>query len=158
MTEVWRFAVRAGCPLPVFLVLLPCLVAGCERAGEERLLPVSGTIKVEGQPLTTGWVTFYPDEARGNHSTHLPLAEIKPDGTYRLSTNGRPGAPAGAYKVVVAASQDPIPLKPRRNPDGTPWKPRWLTHEKYTRPETTDQRIEVVATPPPGRYDLQLSR
>jgi hypothetical protein len=158
MTEFRRIPVRAARPSPIFLVLLPCLIAGCGPSGEEKLLPVWGTVKVEDQPLTAGWVTFYPDEARGNRSTRLPLAEIKPDGTYRLSTNGRPGATAGVYKVVVAASQDPIPLKPRRNPDGSPWKPRWLIHEKYTRPDTTDQRIEVVENASPGRYDLELSR
>jgi hypothetical protein len=144
-------------PFSTSLVLL-CgagLLPGCGRGHHETLIPVSGTIKVTGQPLTTGWVTFYPDEARGNRSTHLPVAEVKPNGTYSLSTNGRPGAPPGWYKVVVAASLDPIPVKPRRNPDSSLWKPRWLVHEKYTRPETTDLQVEV---PAPGGYDLELDK
>ncbi len=149
---------HAGRSASISVILLICLLPGCTPSREEKLLPVSGTIKVEGQLLTVGWVTFYPDEARGNRSTHLPVAAIKADGTYELFTNGKRGAAAGVYKVVIAASRDPIPLKPRRNPDGTPWKPHWLVHEKYTRPETTDQRIEVVERPRPGGYDLELSR
>jgi hypothetical protein len=115
-------------------------------------------VKVEGQSLTTGWLTFYPDEARGNSSSRLPVAEIKSDGSYELLTNGKPGANRGHYKVVVAASKDPIPLKPPRKPDGTPKGLKWLVDERYTRPETTDLRIEVVDNLEPGRYDLNLLR
>jgi hypothetical protein len=140
-----------------FGVCLLCAVPGCGSSKEETLVPVSGTVKVDGQPLTTGWLTFYPDEARGNSSSRLPVADIK-NGTYELSTNGKPGATCGHYKVVVAASKDPIPLKPPRNADGTPKGLRWLVDEKYTRPETTDLRIEVVENPEPDRYDLNLSR
>jgi hypothetical protein len=131
-------------------------VPGCGPAAE-RLVPVSGSVTVAGKPLTAGWVTFYPDRARGNASPRLPVAEIKA-GSYELSTNGRPGAPCGFYKVVVAASPEPIPLKPPRNPDGTPKKLRWLVHEKYTRPETTDLHVEVVERPAPGSYNLELAR
>ena len=141
----------------VFCAGAPSAVPGCApRAG--TLVPVSGAVAVEGKPLTIGWVTFYPDEAGGNKSSHLPWAEIKPDGTYELSTNGKPGASAGWYKVVVAATHDQIPVKPPRTKDGKPWQPRWLVHVKYTHPSTTDVRIEVVEKPAPGGYDLRLSR
>jgi hypothetical protein len=32
------------------------------------------------------------------------VAEITSNGSYELTTNGKPGAPCGFYKVVVAAS------------------------------------------------------
>ncbi len=131
---------------------------GCKPAKEDPLVPVSGTVTVENKLLTTGWITFYPDEERGNLRATLATAEIQPDGTYKLSTNGKPGIGCGWYKVVVAASREPIPLKPPRNPDGTPRGLNWLTDEKYTRPETTDLRIEVVEQPAEGSYDLNLSR
>ena len=51
---------------------------------------MAGTIKVEGQPLAAGSITFYPDEARGNTSTRLPYREIAKDRTYTLTTNGKP--------------------------------------------------------------------
>jgi hypothetical protein len=124
----------------------------------EALVPVTGVVRVEGQPLTAGWITFYPDEAHGNQRSHLSVAQIQTDGTYALTTNGHRGAPPGWYKVVVASSPDPIPLKPPRNPDGTPRNLRWLMHEKYTRPETTDLRVKVDDQTEPGRYDLHLVR
>jgi hypothetical protein len=144
----------------VFVVCVcgaPWAGTGCAPSAE-RLVAVSGAVTVEGEPLRLGWVTFYPDEARGNTGSHLPWGQIRQDGTYELSTNGRPGAPPGAYKVVVAATHDAIPIKPPRGKDGKPWQPRWLVHEKYTSPATTDLRIEVMERPSPGSYDLRLAR
>jgi hypothetical protein len=147
------------CRRSLLAVLLVGPVFGCaSTATEEKWAPVAGTVKVEGQPLTKGWLTFYPDDAKGNGSTRLPVAEITSNGSYELTTNGKPGAPCGFYKVVVAASKDPIPLKPPRNPDGSPKGLRWLVHDKYTRPETTDILSEVIEEPAAGRYDFDLSR
>src|SRR6516162_7874588 len=102
---------------------------GCHPDRKDVLLRVSGCVKVAGKPLKLGWVTFYPDESRGNRSSRLPVGEITSDGTYELSTNGKAGAPPGFYKIVVAASEEPLPVKPPRNRDGTAWKPKWLIHE-----------------------------
>jgi len=131
---------------------------GCNFAKVETLAPVVGTVKVQGKPLTLGWITFYPDEVRGNASARLPLAEITTDGTYELTTNGKPGAPPGFYKVVIAATRDVIPVRPPRTQDGKPAPPIWLTHEKYTKPQSTDLLIEVVENPVPGAYDLEVSK
>ena len=144
------------------LALLFCAAAaglgtGCASSAE-RLVSVSGTVTVEGEPLTVGWVTFYPDEEKGNTNSSLPFAQITASGTYELTTNGRAGAPPGAYKVVVAATHDAIPVKPPRGSDGKPWQPKWLTHEKYTAPATTDLRIEVVDKSSSGQYNLRLIR
>jgi hypothetical protein len=129
---------------------------GCGYSRVETLAPVGGTIKVQGKLLTVGWIIFYPDEARGNTSPLLPVAEITKDGTYDLTTNGKPGAPLGFYKVVVAATRDVIPVRPARTADGKPIQPNWLTHEKYTKAQSTDLYVEVVETPAPGVYDLEL--
>jgi hypothetical protein len=134
------------------------LVPGCGSSRDDVLVPVSGKVKVEGKPLTTGWVTYYPDETQGNKSMRLPHGEIKADGSYELFTNGKQGAPRGSYKVVVSAVKEPLPVKPRRNTSGAPTKPKWLIAEKYTRPETTELAREVVAGAAPGRYDLELQR
>jgi hypothetical protein len=131
---------------------------GCNFAKVETLAPVVGTVKVQGKPLTLGWITFYPDEARGNTNARLPLAEITTNGTYELTTNGKPGAPPGFYKVVIAATRDVIPVRPPRIQDGKPAPPNWLTHEKYTKSQSTDLLIEVVENPAPGAYDLEVSK
>jgi hypothetical protein len=61
---------------------------------------------------------------------------------------GRKGAPAGWYKVVVYAVDDPQPGKPNK----------YLVNKEYADVTTTPLRIEVIESPEPGRYDLQLRR
>jgi hypothetical protein len=142
----------------VFCILLAMGVVGCGRTQPETLVPVTGIVEVEGQALKLGWVTFYPDEDGGNSQLSTPLAEIKNDGRYDLATNGKRGAPPGKYKVVVAATREPLPARPPPPREGKPWSPAWLHHEKYARPQTTDLRIEVVAQSSPGHYDLRLRK
>ena len=130
-------------------------LAGCGEA-DEQLAPVSGKVLVDGAPLTKGTVGLIPDEARGNTSPYRPLAKIEPDGTYQAFTLQRPGAPLGWYKVTVWATANEAP--PAESHAVKDWVPQWLVHEKYTRAETTDLSIEVVEAPPPGAYDLKLSK
>jgi hypothetical protein len=55
------------------------LAAGC---GGLKLVPGSGKVFVDGQPITRGTVTYKPDTARGNQAGFEPLGVIRPDGTY----------------------------------------------------------------------------
>jgi hypothetical protein len=118
-----------------------------------RLYPVSGTIQVQGQPLTDvpqGSVIFHPDKAQGNESMHLPTGKIQPDGKYELSTGGKLGAPAGKYKVRVNAFAN--------RPEEGMVEPRFILDDKYYSAEKTDLVVEVVESPAPGQYDLKVTR
>ena len=151
---------RSPIAVPTLFGILGAMLSlpGCSGSKELPLVPVSGTLKLEGKPLPVGWITYYADEAKGNTLALIPLAEIHKDGRYELTTNGKPGAPPGFWKVVVAATLDPIPIRPPPPVNGKPWQPNWLTHDKYTKPETTDLRVEVIENPAAGRYDFDLSR
>ena len=70
------------------------MVIGCNSTpAEPPLMPMSGTVKVEGQSLAVGWITLYPDETKGNLSTRLPTGEINKDGTSA-------GTPAKYHKIL----------------------------------------------------------
>jgi hypothetical protein len=114
---------------------------------------VSGTVAIAGQPLTSGSVSFHPDASRGNTSQHHPTGTINVDGTYQLYTTGKKGAPPGWYKVLVFATD-------KSGPTGGahPGMPSSLVHARYGSEKTTDLVIEVVPQPPPGAYDLALSK
>jgi hypothetical protein len=67
-----------------------------------------------------------------------------------MFTNRKEGAPPGWYKVVVIAAE---PL----NPDD-PYTPgKSYIAVKYNAPQTTDLSLEVVASPKPGAYDLEMT-
>ena len=65
----------------------------------EPVYPVRGQVVLpDGKPLAEGVVRFLPvkPEARG------AIGKIQADGTFELESGGLgPGAPAGAYKVVI---------------------------------------------------------
>jgi hypothetical protein len=125
------------------------LAAGCGPK-VETFPPVAGKVTVKGETLRKGTVSFRPDATKGNGTSHHPTGEIDGEGNYVLFTTGKKGAPPGWYRVLVFADGNPNPA---------PGKPsQWLHHPKYTSEKTTDVWVEVVEKPPPGGYDLNLSR
>jgi hypothetical protein len=126
------------------------MLGGCGESSS-NLLPVSGKVTVDGQPLTTGSVSFRPE--KGSASSQEPGGEIDEDGTYRLFTAGKEGAPPGRYRVLVVAV-DPNDLK-KKFPYG---KRTSFVNAKYSNPKTTDLLVEVTAASKPGAYDLKLTK
>jgi hypothetical protein len=94
-------------------------------------------------------VSFRPAADKGNTTAHQPTGRIDENGRYELSTGTRSGAPPGWYRVVVLANPS---LAPSMAP------PKFATNVKYTREETTDILLEVVANPKPNAYDLHLTK
>jgi hypothetical protein len=125
-------------------------LVGCGDSSN-KLLPVSGKVTVDGQPLTTGSVSFKPE--KGSASSQEPGGDIEEDGTYRLFTAGKEGAPPGRYRVLVVAV-DPNDLK-KKFPYG---KRTSYVNPKYSNPKTTDVVIEVTPSRPPDTYDLKLAK
>jgi predicted small lipoprotein YifL len=124
------------------------LVAGCGGDGP-KLLPVQGKVTADDQPLSKGSVRFVPDTAKGNAAKYEPAGEIGADGSYTLSTLGKPGAPAGWYKVSVV-STDPVD-------SSKPLAVKSYVGKKYNDTQTSGLSVEVVASPPAGAYDLKAS-
>jgi len=127
-----------------------CLGSGCS-GGSSGLVPVSGKVTVDGKPLTSGWVSFRPDKTKGNTSAEEPNAEINSQGEYTLRTRGKPGAPPGAYKVVVSSSGAVTPDNTKVAAESKP-----LVNLTYSNPDTTTLTMTVVDKPEPGHYDLKL--
>jgi hypothetical protein len=113
-------------------------------------VPVSGTVTMaDGTKVTSGGVSFVPDKAKGNNLPTEPVGQIGSDGVYQLTTNGQPGAPPGAYKIVVSVTK-PSDAKDQYS------LPSSLINRKYSTAETSDLPIEVKDNAPAGTYDLKL--
>lgn len=83
---------------------LSCLlvVAGCGvDDGIGKRYPVSGTVKLNGEPLTSGMVNYFPEDP----NTARPASgTIDESGSYTLTTQSPgDGAMGGKYKVSVSA-------------------------------------------------------
>jgi hypothetical protein len=145
------------CRLLRLLSALPALalLAGC--GGSQSLVPVEGKVLVEGRPLTKGTLVFWPDKGKGNAAPAPAMGTVAADGSFKLTTAGRPGVPPGWYRVTAspppaADPSQPLPSKPRRT-----IMPRRF-NARYEDPARTNLIVEVVASPPAGGYALALKR
>jgi hypothetical protein len=134
------------CARPFAVFVAVAAIAGCGSGGTS-LLPVEGKITSDNNPLTKGSIAFHPDAAKSNSSKKVAAADIAENGSYKLFTDGKPGAPAGWYKVTVVSAAEPDNTKPE-----APVKS--FVAPRYADPKLTDQSIEVKAG---GSYDLKVS-
>jgi len=108
---------------------------------------VSGTVTLDGKPLSLGTVTFHP-QAEGTPG----YGEIDADGQYNVQTNSGGGLVPGDYMItVVALEPSVVPTDPKAMP--SPGKR--LTPEGYASVKTTDLRRAVDAGP--NQIDLPLT-
>jgi len=136
--------------------------ASCGKEGARY--PVSGKVTLGNAPLTVGQVTFVPDEGKGNKSKLSPSGKIGSDGSYSLSTDGKSGAPAGWYKVIIATATPgmggataPGEANPSALPGGAPAGGVQID-SKYGDASKTDVTKEVVASPAAGAYDITIPK
>ncbi len=139
--------------------LLSLFFLGCGSPAKPALYPVAGKVLVGEKPVPSGMVQFRADAGRGNTTMEVPTGTIEPDGTFSLYTAGRPGAPAGWYRVLVLADNfatgDPpkSPEWPRLPKD----YPKPFVSVRYLYFHETDVIVEVVPEPREDAYVLRLN-
>jgi len=150
---------------PSRLLRLCCLagliaVVGCGADRLGKLSPVEGKVTVNGAALTSGEVRLHPETPPKPGVVAESMAQVGADGSYKVTTNGKPGAPLGKYKVTVTVMQstgDTDPAKSAAAPAPTKESPK-LFNPRFENPGDTPLQIDVVASPSPGHYDLKLTR
>jgi hypothetical protein len=92
----------AACSLGVTTLVLSVALAGCDRSPFD-LVPVSGVVSLDGQPLAGGIVNFQPINAgSGVNAGPGSTARTGSDGRYTLATiRGEPGAVVGNHRVKI---------------------------------------------------------
>lgn len=83
--------------LPAVILVSMCLLAGC--SGGQPAGSISGTVTLDGSPLTAGAVVF-TNEAMGFGVT----AELDGSGTYQVRS-----IPTGQYQVAIEPPPPPAP-------------------------------------------------
>jgi len=124
--------------LPILLIF----VVGCSGSAAS----VSGTVTLDGQPLTKGDVSFHPDGGSGAPA----YGQIDAQGRYSLSTGTEAGLAPGAYTAVVVATKDPPQLYDKT---GAEIPPIPITPHKYGSTTTSDLKVQVK----PGKNDVPLA-
>jgi hypothetical protein len=131
--------------------LAATLCAGCKE--ESSLILVRGKVFIGDEPATQGqgYVTFHPDDKKGNKSLEEGMAKIQPDGSYTLETRGAAGVAPGWYKIGVGVAEVIDPANPYVSNHLIP------EPEKYQDWNRSGISIEVLpGQAPPGQYDIKL--
>ncbi len=125
---------RNGLVLLIFLGVL-----GCNR--EAKLGPVSGTVTIDGKPVTAGVVTFVAVD-----QSNAASSEITPEGTYSIAD-----APTGEVVISVRTRDHAVILGPNSSP--LPRDPGAAGSAAYN----PTQKKNPLYVPTPDRYE-DLSR
>jgi len=85
-------------------------------------VPVSGIVRIDGKPLTSGTILFIPEDG-----AHASIGAISDMGRFTLTCfDGNDGAVPGSHRMEIAPSQAPE--------EGDP---PWTVPQKYTNCETS---------------------
>lgn len=104
----------------VCLAAIPLLLSGCDD-GRPKLLPTSGVVLIDGEPLTQGFVRFHP------HGGRPATGELDKEGRFTLTCiKKEDGVVPGTHPVSVIACEtiDPCTM-------------RWNAPKIYISPKTS---------------------
>lgn len=126
------------------LVFAVCVLAGC-GSSTKPVRAVSGTVKLDGKPLTDGSINFI--SAAGFSAS----SKIK-DGSFSISNSQFGGGiPLGDYQVAVEGAPPPDPLTKPTQAASTPMEiPR-----KYRDPATSGLTAKVDKNSKPFEFGLE---
>ena len=128
-------------------VLITVVFVGC--GGGPKTAPVTGKVTYRGQPLQFGSVMFQPEQGP------VAKAQIESDGSFTLSTDGKPGAVLGPHKVRVSCFESQSPNPPATPPGQEPTLGRSLIPQKYTNFAASGLEFTVTEDMEPVQIDLQ---
>jgi hypothetical protein len=117
--------------------LIAATAAGCDKG--PKVVPVSGIVLIDGQPLTKGSVQVMPVGSRAAAGT------IGPDGRFTLTTTtDGDGCLTGTHAVRVVGNENVGPSDIR-----------WLAPKKYASPD--DSGLTVTITGPTKDLKIELT-
>ena len=140
---------------PLIAILLPLYllaVAGCGGSNQAETRKISGTVTLDGRPLTQGYVLFVPDKGLA------AKGPIQSDGGYTLGTYGSAdGAVLGTHRVAVVCREEAPPVQDKDLGIEIPRPGRSLIPDRYSDTATSGLTFEVTPDGP-NTFDIQLFR
>jgi hypothetical protein len=105
------------------------LCAGC---GGSSVVPVSGTVKLNGEPLANATVVFTPTEGANPGPGSVGTTDASGRYTLQVSTTSAPGAVTGKHTVsITASSGDEVPSSAPPTGDKPPAPRKPQVPEEY---------------------------
>ncbi len=145
-----KFRRAIGGAVAFGLTLLAATWTGCGSGSPTA--PVSGTVRVEGQPVSGGVVTFAPIGTEGTAGKPA-VGAVQSDGTFVLGTDAKEdGAMLGRHRVIYSppAVESP-PVQEGKHAEAPPPSPYAglipKEAEVEVKPGSNEIRIDLVPDP-----------
>ncbi len=143
--------------LPGLLGLL--FLGGCGGDGRPQIVQVTGSVKVDGQPIEGAMVSFVPITDSKDAYKRPSAGVTDASGSFTLGTYDKAdGVPPGKYKVGIQKRElmGELPKNfDEEQPERFNLKYKWATPRKYSDPETSGLEAEVTKTElKPASFDL----
>ncbi|QDT96872.1 hypothetical protein [Gimesia aquarii] len=125
------------------------VLTGCGGDGRPTLVPVDGSVTLDGQPLDGATIAFIPNE--GNPIQRGSNANSTSGGKFTVGTYAKDdGIPVGSYKVTVIKKELVSKLTDDFNSEdpaasSKPIKYKWITPQSYSVPEESGLTIEITS-------------
>lgn len=139
----------------IYLIVAVLVASGC---GDPSLSAVSGRVTYNGEPVTTGRISFTSKQGGRTTSGDLQL-----DGSYRLQySRSQAALPVGEYEVTVTSKKTTYGYTNEEFDAGTvsaaelakPPKVEWLVPEKYSNVE--ESGLTATVEPGSSNFDFDL--
>ena len=125
-------------------------VCGCGGDGRPSLVPVTGKVTLNGEPIDGAMVGFQPQDIEGYNRPSTATTDAQ--GSFTVGTYGTDdGIPEGSYRVTVRKSEviGKIPEgynleNPEENP--RPLRTRLIVPEMYADAEASGLTVTVTAS------------
>ncbi len=156
-----RHPVTSDCSIMRVCVVsaLVLFAVGCGGSDRPDLVPVNGTVLLDGEPVAGAAVAFQliTDEKASYKRPSSAMTDAQ--GNFALQTYiPGDGAPLGNYKVTIT-KRDVVGELPANynaeNPEATPIKYQWVVPREYSEADTSGLQAEVTtAGLDPSVFDL----
>jgi hypothetical protein len=151
------FMKRKGC-FPLLAALASAALTGCDSG--PTLVPVSGTVTLDGKPLEGANIAFVPDSSNPAPQTQ-GMDVTGSSGNYKVMYNNRSGIAAGKYKVTISKleAKPGVVLPEEFKKDPVMAKMAGLVKE--TMPDSVsggvgETQFERVVPPEGGTFDFDV--
>jgi hypothetical protein len=151
----------------VLFTILGTLIGGCNGSAVPtyKLVPVTGTVKLNGTPLADADVQFHYNGDMAPPGYMGSTGKTDPNGKYELTTNAQKGCVEGKFKVVISKYTDPqgnpVKADPATGVDIEQLKMQGQAVEllppTYSSPDRTTLTADVTAGKADG-YDFELTK
>lgn len=148
---------------------------GCGGDTRPRIVPVTGTVLLDGQPLEGAAISFIPESSSPKGYARPSMATTDQSGQFTPETyQPGDGLPVGKFKMIVRKQQY-LTMQGQVIPESSEaplpktYQLRWIVPKMYSLAETTPLTVEVTSSgmnpsqlqlqsPPQGVETEQVNR